>query len=168
METAAAAASVSEHVADHDALIQQILEALSTMTKYRLETCTERLWTNRVIQSLPSCEPKIGAEKLQAVLKTFQNMIADAKNETNKSQEGGAVALSVATVQTLRQQAPEASLPVAQAVMPSVQPATRIAKGIKQNTMQKLNSFRQFAFDYIKKFSLESVLDQANLKILNE
>ena len=103
METAAAAASVSEHVADHDALIQQILEALSTMTKYRLETCTERLWTNRVIQSLPSCEPKIGAEKLQTVLKTFQNMIADAKNETNKSQEGLESVLDQANLKILNE-----------------------------------------------------------------
>jgi hypothetical protein len=151
METAASAASVSKdsvHCIDCDDLIEQILDALSMMEKYRLETSTERLWANRAILSLPSFEPKIGAEKLRAVLTKFQSRIA--QYEANKSQGEEAVALSVAAVQTLQQQAPAASLAVPAAVH-SVQPATRFTKAMKQPTRQKLGSFRQFAFDYIKR-----------------
>ena len=151
METAASAASVSKdsvHCIDCDDLIEQIFDALSMMEKYRLDTSTERLWANRAIQSLPSFESKIGAKKLRAVLTKFQSRIA--QYEANKSQGGEAVALSVAAVQTLQQQAPAASLAVPAAVH-SVQPATRFTKAIKQPTRQKLGPFRQFAFDYIKR-----------------
>ena len=155
METAASAASVSKDSVhcnsdciDCDDLIEQIFDALSMMEKYRLDTSTERLWANRAIQSLPSFESKIGAKKLRAVLTIFQSRIA--QYEANKSQGGEAVALSVAAVQTLQQQAPAASLAVPAAVH-SVQPATRFTKAIKQPTRQKLGPFRQFAFDYIKR-----------------
>ena len=151
METAASAASVSKdsvHCIDCDHLIQQILNALSMMETYRLETSTERLWANQAIQSLPSFEPKIGTERLRTVLTNLQSRIA--KYEANKSQGEEAVAFSVAAVQTLQSLA-VAAVPAAVHSHHSVQPATRFTKAMKQPTRQKLGSFRQFAFDYIKR-----------------
>ena len=66
--TAATACLPWEHVTDHDALIDMILEKQSELDELGIKYSTLSLQSNRVIQALSSQPPEVGVQKMRSLL----------------------------------------------------------------------------------------------------